>query len=178
MEQTRTDKVDPRDLNLTEKLVGVNRVAKVVKRGRRFSFSALVVVGDGEGYVGAGLYRPFLSDFVGSLESFPHAKIVRGIFAARRYLVPAATPRWNERIQSSSSCSVQAGLDGLARVIQLQARRFRATQDGHNPVLRLAVLASGPLNGERDNDTSTGGGVRMDGISLLNDSPIPEIPSP
>ena len=45
---------DEEDSGLIEKLIYVNRVAKVVKGGRRFSFSAIVVVGDGEGQVGIG----------------------------------------------------------------------------------------------------------------------------
>ena len=47
-------RVNVEELNLKDKPVVINRVAKVVKGGKRFSFSALVVVGDGEGWVGVG----------------------------------------------------------------------------------------------------------------------------
>jgi small subunit ribosomal protein S5 len=49
------NKIDPAELALTDKLIYVNRVAKVVKGGKRMSFSALVVTGDGAGHVGVGL---------------------------------------------------------------------------------------------------------------------------
>lgn len=55
MANTETGRVKGGDLELTDKVVQINRVVKTTKGGRAFSFSALVVVGDGNGVVGHGL---------------------------------------------------------------------------------------------------------------------------
>ena len=70
-------KIDPVDLNLNDKLITVNRVAKVMRGGKRLRFSALVVTGDGEGHVGVG---------IGKANEVP-AAISKGGAQARKNLI-------------------------------------------------------------------------------------------
>lgn len=146
---------EKQESDLQENVVFINRVAKVVKGGRRFSFAAVVVVGDGKGKVGAGL---------GKAAEVPEA-IRKGVEDAKKNMITVA-------LKNGTIPHPMLGIYGAGKVIMKPVAEGTGIKAG-GPVRAVLALAgirniltkslgsSNPINMVR---------ATMDGLSKLENA--------
>src|SRR5690348_17528895 len=182
MNAQNVETVNPRGLDLQERVIEINRVAKVVKGGRRFSFTALVAVGDEEGVVGIGY---------GKAREVPLA-IQKGVEDARKNLI--RVPKYGNTIThriigrfgaghvvlrpASPGTGVIAG-GGVRAVLELGGVRDVLTKSigTTNPINMLKAAETALRNLRRPEDVAKSRGKSISDV-LPYRAPVVEEPEP
>lgn len=146
---------EKKESDLQENVVFINRVAKVVKGGRRFSFAAVVVVGDGKGKVGAGL---------GKAAEVPEA-IRKGVEDAKKNMITVA-------LKNGTIPHPMLGVYGAGKVVMKPAAEGTGLKAG-GPV--RAVLATAGVRNVLTKSLGSSNPINMvratlDGLSKLENA--------